>query len=447
MGFWDRLTGQAAAQFLDVIQWLDGSNDTIVYRFPIYDQAITDKSKVIVREGQAAVFIAEGQLSDVFAPGTYTLDTPNSPILSFFKTIAYGMNNPYKGDILFVNTKQFADNGWGTPAPIPMRDPEFGPVRVRAFGNFSYRVTDPAKFIRQIVGTDGLFTTDEINGQLKKKLVSEFAASLGQSQIALLDLVGSYPALGDKLKDIVGAKFEDMYGLSLTDVTVVNVGLPPEVEKALDERSKMGVLGNLDQYTKLKAAEAIGDAAKNQGMGGAGMGMGVGMGMGNMMAAAMSGMAQPHAGGGAPPPPPGPATFHYHGPSGQAQLTAAQIAEKVAADRTGAHSVWAAGWPGWKPWAEVPEIAGLVPPAAPPPPPMAPPPPAAAAPPPPPAAATFHYNGPGGAGEKSLADVVAAVKADPGAAHHVWQPGWPAWKGAAEVPEIAAQLGGPPPAP
>jgi hypothetical protein len=367
MGLWDKIVGQAKAQFLDVIQWLDDSNDTLVYRFDIHQQAITSNSKVIVREGQAACFIAEGRLSDVFAPGTYTLSTPNTPILSFFQSIAYAMETPYKGDVLFVSTRQFTNQGWGTQAPFMMRDPEFGPVRVRAFGSFSFRVVDPALFIREIVGTDGHFTTDEISGQIKKELVAAISSAIGQSKIPLLDLVGNYQAIGKTVRDTIDPDIKAKYGLALTDLTIANIGLPPEVEEALDQRSKMGILGNLNAYTQLKTAEAIGDAARNTGMGGAGIGMGVGVGMGNMMAGMMGGMQQqqqapapqmapPPAPGIAPPPPP-VSSYHYSGPSGQSQGTLDQIVAAVLANPAGPHHVWQPGWAGWKPVAEVPEIA------------------------------------------------------------------------------------------
>jgi membrane protease subunit (stomatin/prohibitin family) len=370
MGIWDRIVGGAKAQFLDVIQWLDDSNDTIAWRFPVHDQAITDKSKVIVREGQAGVFIAEGRMSDVFAPGTYTLDTPNTPILSFFQSIAYGLETPYKGDILFVSTRLFTNQGWGTQAPFMMRDAEFGPVRVRAFGSFSFRVTDPGAFIKNIVGTDGHFTTEEITGQLKKRLVQAISTAIGTSGIPLLDMVGNYEALGDKVKAKVQEEMTSTYGITLTDLTVGNIGLPPEVETALDQRTKMGVLGNLNAYTQLKAAEAIGDAAKNQGMGGAGVGMGVGVGMGQMMSGMFQGVGQaapaaPSAG--PPPPPPQAARWHYSGPNGQSEAGAAEIIAAVRANPAGKHHVWQTGWAGWKDVADVPELASLLGPPPPPP--------------------------------------------------------------------------------
>lgn len=439
MGLWNMLKQHAGAQFLDVIEWLDDTRDTLVWRFPVFNQAITDNSKLIVREGQAAVFVAEGRLSDVFGPGTYTLDTRNTPVMSFFKSIAYQFQYPYKGDIYFVNTRQFMDNGWGTSSPIPMRDAEFGPIRIRAHGVYSYRITDPSEFLKQVVGTDGLFTTDEINGQLKKKLVASFAQTVASSKIAILDLAANYVTFGETLRETLTPTLSEAYGVTLTDFTIQNITMPEAVEKALDERSKMGVLGDLNKYTQMQAADSIKIAAANQGIGGAGIGMGVGFGMGNMMGNQMSQAMAPQQqqGGGAPPPLPQAAGYHYSGPAGQGQMSTDQIVSAVIADRNGQHLVWQQGWAGWKPWSEVPDLAGRVPPAqvAPPPPPQAP-------------AALYHYNGPAGTGERSLADVVAAVKAAPDAAHHVWMNGWAEWKKAGDVAEIAAKLAsGPPPLP
>jgi membrane protease subunit (stomatin/prohibitin family) len=443
MGLWDTLKQHAGAQFLDVIQWMDDTNNTIVWRFPVFNQAITDRSKLVVREGQAAVFVSEGQLSDVFGPGTYTLDTRNTAIASFFTSIAYALNYPYKGDVYFVSTRQFTDNKWGTPNPIMMRDAEFGPVRIRAFGVYSFRITDPAMFLRQIVGTDGLFTTDEITGQLKRKLVSGFGDTVGQSKIAVLDLAANYMSLGDTLRDRINPLVKDSYGVTLTDFTIENISLPEEVEKALDARTKMGVLGNLDAYAKMNAAESIKTAAANPGLPGMGVGMGVGLGMGQMMGQQFAGMQgqgnfNPHTGmqgppSPAPPPLPNAQKFHYHGPGGSGELTAAEIAQRVVAARDADHQVWAAGWPGWKSWKDAPEIAGQVPPAPSAPPPMA--------------NVSFHYSGPAGEGEKTLAEVVAAVRANPEGEHFVWKQGYDGWKPAKEAPEVAAALRSGPPGP
>jgi membrane protease subunit (stomatin/prohibitin family) len=443
MSIWNTLKKHGGAQFLDVIQWLDDTNDTMVYRFPIFNQAITDKSKLIVREGQASVFVSEGQLSDTFAPGTYTLDTRNTPIMSFFKSIAYALEYPYKGEVYFISTRIFTEQRWGTSNPFMMRDAEFGPVRVRAFGIYSFRVTDPALFIKQVVGTDGLFTTKEITGQLKRKLVSGLADTIGEAKIPVLDLAASYMDLGDRIRDRMNPSIQEAYGLTLTDFTIENISLPEEVEKALDARTKMGVLGNLDAYTKLQAAEAIKTAAANQGIGGAGVGMGVGFGMGNMMGNQMAGgMASggqfnPHSGMQGPPapqPPPMPSeqTYHYNGPSGQGQFPLGDIVGKVSADRDGNHMLWAAGWPGWKSWKDVPEVANQIPPLV--------------APPPMPSI-IFHYHGPVGQGEKSLQDIVNIVRADPDGAHNLWKEGFDGWKPASEVAEVAEALAASPPPP
>jgi membrane protease subunit (stomatin/prohibitin family) len=377
MSFWNTLKKHAGAQFLDLIEWLDSTNDTLVWRFPVFNQAITDNSKLVVREGQAAVFVSEGRLSDVFGPGTYTLDTANKPIASFFTSIAYQLEYPYKGDVYFISTRQFTDNGWGTATPIMLRDAEFGPLRIRAYGVYSYRLTDPATFIRQIVGTDGLFTTDEINGQLKKKLVSLVADTIGKSKLPVLDMAANTMDLGDTLRDRINPIFQESYGLTITDFTIQSISLPEAVEKALDERTKMGVLGNLNAYTQLKTAEAIQTAAGNQGIAGAGIGMGVGFGMGNQMGNQMAGAAgggnfNPNqgmqGGGGPPPPPPQAAGYHYSGPDGQAQgLNASQIAQKMQANPGGKHHVWQQGWAGWKPASEVGEITSQMGPPPPPP--------------------------------------------------------------------------------
>lgn len=448
MGIWDRITNQAAGQFLDVIQWLDTTNDTLVWRYPVRDQAITDQSSLVVREGQAAVFVAEGVLSDVFAPGTYTLDTPNAPLVTFFRSIAYGMQTPYKGDVLFVSTRQFTDNGWGTQNPFMMRDAEFGPVRVRAFGTFSFRILDPATFIRQIVGTDGRFTADEITSQLKKRVVSAFATAVSQAKVPVLDLAAHYTDLGDRLRDQMNPEFEASYGLKLTDLTIANISLPPEVEKALDARSKMGILGDLNAYTKLQSADAIAAAATQQGGAGAGVGLGMGMGVGHAMAATMG---QAVAAGGAfdpqqglrsatPPPVPGATTLHYHGPDGQSELAIDQIVQRIAAQRDAQHLLWGQGWPAWKPWREVPEVAVRVPPEAP-----------TGPPPLPGAATTYTYAAAEGQVQATAEQIAQAASQAPGSAHLVWRQGWDGWRAAADVPEIAALMApptaGPPPLP
>jgi len=445
MSFWNSLKQHAGAQFLDVIEWLDDSRNTIVYRFPIFNQAIQDGGKLVVREGQAAVFVNEGKLSEVFGPGTYELSTRTKAISSFFTSIKYALNYPYKGDIYFVNTRQFMDQKWGTSNPIMLRDADFGPTRIRAFGTYTFRVTDPGQFLREVVGTDGLFTTDEIVGQLKRKLVSSFTDTVVSSKVPVLDLGARFMEMGEGMAKAMTPWFQQHYGITLTDFTIENVSLPPEVEKVLDKRTSMGVLGDMNAFTQFQAANALEAAANNPGSGGGQMmGAGMGFAMGNVMAGQMA-QAQTPGGGqfnpqqgmnaGAPPPPPqqGAQTFHYHGPTEQGQFNAAQIAQKVAQDRSGTHNVWAAGWAGWKPWSQVPEIANQIPPQMP----------------PPPGGMKYHYNGPNGQAELTAAEVAQRVSAAPDGRHLVWRKGFEGWKPAKEMPDIAGLLGGggPPPPP
>ncbi len=446
MSLWDSIkktaTEQAKAQFLDVIEWLDDSRDTIVYRFPVFNQAIQDGGKLVVREGQAAVFVNEGKMSEVFGPGSYELSTRTKAIAGFFETIKYALNYPYKGDIYFVNTRQFADQKWGTPNPIMMHDKEIGPVRIRAFGNYAYRVMDPAIFLREVVGTSGLLKTEEINGQIKRKLVSGFADTLGESEIPVLRLAASYMDLGDALRERLSAWFEKSYGVGLTDFVIENISLPPEVEKMLDKRSSMGLLGDMGKYTQFQAAEAIGKMAERPGASSPFMDAGMGLAMGNVVGGAVAGGMGGGMGGAhhAPPPPPGAAPLHYNGSGGQATLSPADIAQRVAADRSGTHHVWSPGWPAWKSWNEVPEVASLVPP-----------PPTAAPPPPPGAGQPMHYSGSSGTTEElNAVEIARRLAAEPGGRHLVWKAGMSGWTPAADLPEVAqalAALGPPPPPP
>jgi membrane protease subunit (stomatin/prohibitin family) len=440
MGLWDSLSQHAKAQFLDVIQWTDDSRNTLVFRFPIFNQAIQDGGKLVVREGQAAVFVAEGKLSDVFGPGTYELSTRTKAIWGFFESIKYGLNMPYKGDIYFVSTRKFTDQKWGTANPIMLRDADLGVVRLRAFGVFAYQISDPATFLREVVGTAGLTTTDEINGQLKRKLVSALADTIGESKIPALDLASQYMDLGDALRQRLNGTFKESYGVTLTDFVVENVSVPPEVEKMMDKRSSMALAGDMNAYTQFQAANAMEQAASRPGGGGPMLEAGLGLAMGNAMgqqlgrAAQAPGAFNPHAGMGGPPPPPpvGEPKFHYNGSNGSGEYTAREIAALVQQNRGGTHNVWAPGWPAWKPAGEVNEITSLLAPA----------------PPPLPTAAVFHYAGPDGSQTTAnAADIAAKVRAAPGERHLVWKEGFASWTNAAEVPEIASQLGGPPPPP
>lgn len=292
---WDRIT----SQFIEIIEWLDDSHDTLVWRFPVRGQEIKNGAKLVVRESQTAIFVNEGKLADIFGPGTYTLTTQNLPILSTLKGWKYGFNSPFKAEVYFVSTTQVNDLKWGTQNPIMIRDPEFGPLRLRAFGIFSIRVSDPAKFMRQAAGTDSRFEVEEIVGQLKRNLISRFTSALAAAKIPALDLAGNYDEITKKVMPIIHADFQDL-GLDLTKLFIENISLPENVEKILDQRSQMSIIGNVNQYAAFQAASAIPDAARTpNSMAGAGMGLAAGMAMGNTMAQGF-GYGQPQPGYGQP---------------------------------------------------------------------------------------------------------------------------------------------------
>ncbi|MEO0760848.1 MAG: SPFH domain-containing protein, partial [Pseudomonadota bacterium] len=286
---WDILSGE----FIDVIEWTDDTRDTMVYRFQRRGNAIKYGAKLTVREGQAAVFVHEGQLADVFQPGLYELETNNMPILTTLQSWDHGFNSPFKSEIYFVATRRFQDLKWGTRNPIMMRDPDFGPVRLRAFGTYSIRVSDPGLFLREVVGTDGEVTTDEVQFQIRNVIVSRFSNALGSSGIPVLDLAGNTDEMAKYLKARIAPEIGG-YGLDMPALFVENVSLPEAVEQAMDKRTSMGVIGDLQAYGQYQAAEAMRAAADNPGSGGA-MGAGLGAGMGFGMANAMTGMMAQNA--------------------------------------------------------------------------------------------------------------------------------------------------------
>jgi membrane protease subunit (stomatin/prohibitin family) len=241
-----------------------------------------------VRESQAAVFVHEGQIADQFPPGRYTIDGGNTPILSKLGAWKYGFNSPFKAEVYFVNTRQFTDLKWGTPNPVMMRDTDFGMVRLRAFGIYSIRVADPQAFIKEIAGTNGRFMTEDIEGQLKRTLVSGFSDALGESKIAALDLASNYDELSKFTRTELNEEFKT-FGLELTKFVIENISLPQEVEAAMDKRTSMGVIGDVGRYAQFQAADAMRDAAQNPGGGaGTGVGLGAGFALGNAMAGAMN---------------------------------------------------------------------------------------------------------------------------------------------------------------
>ncbi len=292
MGLMDNIKKQIGSQFLEILEWLDDTPDTLVWRFPVYNQEIKMGAKLVVRENQLALFVNEGKAADLFAPGTYTLSTQNIPILTTLRGWKYGFQSPFKAEVYFFNTRLFTDLKWGTSNPVMMRDSEFGMIRLRAFGTYAMKVGDAKKFFETVVGTQGLTSTEEITGQLRSIVLSRLSDAIAEAKIAALDLASRYDELSAAGRQILGPEFAS-FGLELARFVVENVSLPEEVEKAIDQRSKLGVLGDrMGQYTQMQAAEAIGKAAENPGgLAGAGVGMGAGVAMGQMMGQAMAGAA------------------------------------------------------------------------------------------------------------------------------------------------------------
>lgn len=371
MGFMDWAKGQ----FIDIIEWTEPSqNEILAHRFTRHKNEIKNGAKLVVREGQAAGFVKEGQLADVKMPGMYTLDTKNMPILSTILGWKYGFESPFKCEVYFISTRQWTNQKWGTQNPIMYRDPEFGPVRLRAFGSYAFKVTDPGTFLKELVATDPSFELYEISAQFRNVVVSRFIDALGSSRIPMLDLAGNYEKVSKVALERIAPEMAKM-GVSLTQFFVENISLPPEVEEALDKRSKMAVLGNLDQYAKYQTAEAIPTAAANPGgLAGIGAQFGAGIAIGGQMGNAFAGAAGAPgvvtpgnttppvaAGAGGPPPLPGAIAFHAAidgasaGPFDLAALSAHVRGGKLNRNTL----VWKTGMAGWVAAGTVPELQGL----------------------------------------------------------------------------------------
>ena len=385
MGLLDNLKQQIGSQFIEILQWLDDTNDSLVYRFPVYNQEIKMNAQLTVRENQAALFINEGKAADLFGPGRYQLTTQNMPILTTLRGWKYGFQSPFKAEVYFFNTRLFTDLKWGTTNPVMMRDAEFGMIRLRAFGTYAMKISDPKAFFATIVGTHGLTTTDEITGQLRSTILSRLSDAIAESKIAALDIASKYDELSVARPGRSSGPSSQAYGLELSKFFIENVSLPEEVEAAIDQRTKLGVLGDrMGQYTQLQAADAMKIAAANPGgAAGAGVGIGAGIAMGGMMGGALaSGMggAPPAPGmGGAPPPPaaPGFAAPRWsltvdgktYGPYTDDALKGMVASGQVAPGTL----AWKPGAAGWAPLSTFEEFAGSSAPAPPTPPPPPPP--------------------------------------------------------------------------
>ncbi len=291
-------------QFVDVIQWTESDDATLAWRYPMEDQEIQYGAQLTVRDTQRALFVNEGKVADTFGPGLHTLETQNVPLLTNLKNWDKLFKSPFKSDIYFFSTRSRLNQKWGTQQPITVRDKDFGAVRLRAFGMYSWHLSDPVMFHQKLSGTRDTYGVADIEGQLRNTIVGTVSAAFAESGVPFLDMAGNTPAIGEKMRALLQPTFEGM-GLALDSFMVENVSLPDELQKMLDQRIGMNLVGNLDQFTKFQVAQSIPIAAANQGAGGiAGLGAGLaaGIGMGNAMSNAMNPSAPPPA----PPPPAAP---------------------------------------------------------------------------------------------------------------------------------------------
>lgn len=281
MGLFDKLRGE----LVDIIEWIDDSKHTLVWRFPRYQNEIKNGAQLIVRPGQKAVFVHRGEIADVFDEGHYELKADNLPILSTLQGWKYGFNSPFRSEVYFVSTRQLTDLKWGTPNPVMLRDPEFGPIRLRAFGTYTLKAVDPKALLKELVGTNAEFSSDDLSELMRSIITQAFTDMLGTSKIAALDLASHYQEMAVELRKLVVERIDDEYGLDIPQLFIVNVSLPEAVEKALDTRTSMGVVGDMNKFQQYQMGNAMMASAENPGGGGAeGMGLGMGFAMANRMA-------------------------------------------------------------------------------------------------------------------------------------------------------------------
>ena len=293
-------------QFIDIIEWTDDSRDTLSWRFPDEDKEIKNGAQLIVRESQLAQFVYLGEFGDAFGPGKHTLTTDNIPILTNLKSWKYALESPFKADVYYVVTRLFTGNKWGTANPVMMRDADFGIVRLRAYGTYDFRIVDAPRFLKEVAGTDHHFRLDEFNDTMRSRLVSVFSEALASSKIPALDVAARYGELGGALLPLINPVLKDKYGLEMTAFIVENVSVPPEVEQAIDKRSSMAAVGNLNDYVKFQMAQGM--EKGGGGAGGMAAEMAVGMAMAQQMMNQSGGlMAQGTPGIQAPAAPAAPA--------------------------------------------------------------------------------------------------------------------------------------------
>lgn len=338
------------SEFIDIIEWPETEPGILVHRFDRHDNEIKMNAKLIVRPGQRAVFVNEGRIADAFDPGTYTLTTKNIPLLTTLKSWKYGFDSPFKAEVYFIKTTEQLDRKWGTPNPVMLRDEDFGMVRLRARGNYSYRVGVTKEMISRFVGAQGDFGCETIEDQIRVKVISSFSDCIGEHKFPALDLAAKYDEIGAFMADKLRDDFQRL-GLELLSFALENISLPDEVQAAMDQRTSMGALGNLNNFAQYQAANALRDAAQNQG----GSGNMLGMMMGAQMAGGVSNALHQ--------PPPLPAETKYFvavngAPTGP--FTPAELKRKIAAQElTGDSLVWAEGMKEWGQASDQPELRAL----------------------------------------------------------------------------------------
>ncbi len=326
-------------QLIEVIEWTDDSRDTLSYRWPDEDKEIKNGAQLIVRESQLVQFVAAGQYADLFSPGKHTLTTENIPILSTILGWKYGFQSPFKCDVYYLNTRLFTGNKWGTANPVMMRDKDFGVVRLRAFGTYDFRIFEAAKFLREVAGTDQNFRLDEFADTMRSRIVSVFTEALARAGVPVLDVAQRYAELGDALLQIINPAMLEKYGLEVTSFILENVSVPPEVEQAIDKRSSMTVIGNLNDYVKYQMGVAMGQGGEAGAAATMPAQMAMGFGMAQEMMRSMqqqtpasgggSGVVAPAAAG--PGVGAGPATLEVLTPEQAAQTLGVAVADVMAA--------------------------------------------------------------------------------------------------------------------
>ncbi len=346
-------------ELIDIVEWLESSTDAMVWRFDRPNNEIKNGAQLIVRPGQVAVFVDQGTVADVFEPGRHQLTTQNLPILSRLRGWKYGFASPFKAEVVFVSTRQFTSNKWGTKQPVMTRDPELGPVRLRVFGTFAMRVSDAESFVRELVGANSSFTIGQITDQIRDLVVARFSELLGENSVPVLQLAANYKELGDLAATRLVPELAK-FGVELTKLVVESIALPDEVAATLDQRTRIGLIGgDMGKYAQLLTADAVRDAARNQGAGGAGAAVGVGLGMAQQLAGAA---AQASRAAAAPPPLPATAGF-FIGVDGKAQgpFDLGTLAQRVKDGVLRADTlVWREGMAAWAAAAQVPDVAALL---------------------------------------------------------------------------------------